>query len=170
MIDLFYGDESQVSTEGYVPYGWQFAGEEVFVASERGAKINCFALLSRQNQCHWRTTTQNIDAAFVLEQLENLAFSIRKHTVVVLDNAPAHTAKIIRERIPFWQQKGLFIFFLPPYSPHLNIAETLWRHLKKLWLAPEDYLEKQNLFFAVNRALAALGNELNILFQPFNSN
>jgi hypothetical protein len=24
LIDLFYGDESHVSSEGYVPYGWQF--------------------------------------------------------------------------------------------------------------------------------------------------
>ncbi|WP_350480487.1 transposase [Bacteroides acidifaciens] len=24
----------------------------------------------------------------------------------------------------------MFLFFLPPYSPHLNIAETLWRMLK----------------------------------------
>ena len=26
-IDLYYGDESHVCTEGYVPYGWQFPGE-----------------------------------------------------------------------------------------------------------------------------------------------
>ncbi|MDR0574663.1 MAG: transposase [Tannerella sp.] len=25
----------------------------------------------------------------------------------------------------------MFITFLPPYSPHLNIAETVWRKLKK---------------------------------------
>jgi hypothetical protein len=23
-INLFYGDESHICTEGYVPYGWQF--------------------------------------------------------------------------------------------------------------------------------------------------
>ncbi len=23
LIDLFYGDQTQVSSEGYVPYGWQ---------------------------------------------------------------------------------------------------------------------------------------------------
>ena len=169
LIDLFYADESQVSTEGYVPYGWQLPGEQVFVPSEKGAKINCFALVSRQCQCYWRTTEQIIDAPFVFEQLENLAFSIQKHTVVVLDNAPVHTAKIIRQRIPCWQQKGLFVFFLPPYSPHLNIAETLWRHLKKFWIAPEDYIEKDNLFFAVNRALAAVGTLLSVDFSPFNA-
>lgn len=170
LIDLFYGDESQVSTEGYVPYGWQFPGETVFVPSEKGAKVNCFALISRQCVCHWRTTEQIIDATFVFDQLETLAFSIQKYTVVVLDNAPVHTAQIIQQRIPIWQQKGLFIFFLPPYSPHLNIAETIWRNLKKFWLVPQDYFEKEKLFFAVNRALASIGAVLNIQFSPFNSN
>jgi len=37
------------------------------------------------------------------------------------------------------------------YSPHLNIAETLWRKLKYEWQVPEDYLEKSSLLYAVNR-------------------
>jgi transposase len=69
-------------------------------------------------------------------------FKIQKETVLILDNASVHRAKIIKERIPFWQDRGLFIAFLPPYSPHLNIAETVWRKLKKEWINPEDYMEK----------------------------
>jgi hypothetical protein len=33
LIDLYYGDESRVSMEPCVPYGWQFAGEDVFMPS-----------------------------------------------------------------------------------------------------------------------------------------
>jgi transposase len=33
-----------------------------------------------------------------------------------------------------------------PYSPHLNLAETLWRKLKTEWLVVEDYLEQDCLF------------------------
>jgi len=54
-VDLFYGDESQVSPEGYVPYGWQFADEEVCVESAKGKGLNCFALICRDNRvvlCH----------------------------------------------------------------------------------------------------------------------
>jgi transposase len=64
---------------------------------------------------------------------------------------PAHINPGIKERLLFWQQRGLFITFLPPYSSHLNIAETVWRKLKKEWLDPEYYLEKENLFYATNR-------------------
>lgn len=66
----------------------------------------------------------------VLERLDMLSLSIHKPTFIVLDNASIHTAKIIKARIPVWQRRGLHLFYLPTYSPQLNIAETLWRHMK----------------------------------------
>jgi len=70
----------------------------------------------------------------------------------------------MRELRPIWEKHGLFLFFLPPYSPHLNIAETLWRILKGKWLKPADYSSTDSLLYATNRALAALGSGLNINF------
>lgn len=153
-----------------MPYGWQFPGEDVCILAEKGHKINCFGLISRTNDCHWVTSIQNINSEFILEQLDRLSFKIRKQTFIVLDCARVHTAKIIMERLEYWQQRGLYIFFLPPYSPHLNLAETLWRKLKKEWLRPEDYLEKDTLFYATNRCLANVGKKLTIKFSPFNLN
>ena len=169
-IDVFYGDESHVCSEGYVPYGWQFPNENVCILSEKGHKVNCWGLISRKNQCRWVSTELNIDSHFVLQELENLSFTINKTTFLVIDCAKIHTAKVIQERLIFWQQRGLFIFYLPPYSPQLNLAETLWRKLKKEWIIPEDYLEKEALFYAVNRCLANVGGELNINFKKFSLN
>lgn len=53
MIDLYHGDESRVYSEGYVPYGWQFPDEEVYVPSQRGFRLNIFGLISRKNKCFW---------------------------------------------------------------------------------------------------------------------
>lgn len=86
-VDLFYGDESRVCEEGYVPYGWQFKGEDVFIEAAKGRSINCFALLSRDNKLIYRTTEQSIDAEFIIEELDKLSLDIQKQTVVVLDNA-----------------------------------------------------------------------------------
>jgi transposase len=163
-IDLFYGDESQVSPEGYVPYGWQFADEQVCMASSKGKGLNCFALISRSNQIHYRTSTDSITAEFVVSQLDELSLSIVKPTVVVLDNARVHTAEKIKERLTCWQQRGLFLFYLPAYSPHLNPAERLWKELKARWLRPQDYVTIDNLFYAVALALAAVGKDLFIKF------
>jgi len=73
-LTIFYGDESHVCQEDYVPYGWQFPGEDVFVPAQKGFRLNCWGLFSRDNQCHWATTHQNISAAFVAEKLEMLSW------------------------------------------------------------------------------------------------
>ena len=166
-IDLYYGDESRVSVDPCVPYGWQFAGEEVFMPAAKGAGLNCFAMLTRANDLLFETTRQRVTSQFIVEQLERLSFSIKKITVVVLDNARVHTSQQVQERRPYWQQRGLYIFYLPPYSPHLNIAERLWRKLKYEWLQPSDYATADGLFYRVRQALAAVGSMLKIRFSEF---
>jgi len=119
-IDIFYGDESQVSEEGYVPYGWQFADEDICIQVAKGRSINCFALISRYNKMVYRTTQHNITADFVIEQLEQFSITITKPTVVVLDNARIHTARKVKERLRDWQARGLYLFYLPAYSPQYS--------------------------------------------------
>jgi transposase len=170
LIDLYYGDESRVCLEPCAPYGWQFADEEVFMPSRKGPSLNCFALLSRDNRCVFETTQGYVNALWVATQLEKLSWQTWERgriSVVVLDNAPVHTGAELQKRRADWEARGLFVFFLPPYSPHLNIAETLWRKLKYEWLAPHDYSDPQNLFCQVRLALAAVGTSLFIRFAPF---
>ena len=167
LIDLYYGDESRVSIDPCVPYGWQFKGESVFMPAAKGAGLNCFALLTRANDLLFETTRQRITSQFIIEQFERLSFSIKKMTIVVLDNARVHTSKQVQKRRRFWQERGLWVFYLPPYSPHLNIAETLWRKLKYEWLQPSDYVTADGLFYRVRQALAAVGAMLKIRFSEF---
>lgn len=148
-IDLFYGDEAAVSLEPSVAYGWQFSDEQVSMPSEKGKGTNCFALLSRANRALIETSRENITAQFIFEQFERCSFGLKNLTVVVLDNAQIHRARIIKERIGVWQQRGLYLFYLPRYSPHLNIVETLWRKLKYAWLTPPDYETRETLCYAV---------------------
>jgi len=166
-VDVYYGDEAGVALEPNVPYGWQFADEAVSMPSEKGAGINCFGLFTRSNKSWTATSEATIDAAFVVEQLERFSFSLSRLTVVVLDNARIHTGKKMRERIQAWRHRGLFVFYLPTYSPHLNIAETVWRKLKYEWLAADDYESQGHLQYAVSLALAAFGKSLKIKFSGF---
>jgi hypothetical protein len=116
LFDLYDGDESRVSLDRCVPYGWQFAGEEVFMPAAKGAGLNCFALLTRGNDLLCETTRQRITSQFIVEQFERLWFSIGKLTVVVLDNARVHTSQPVEERRPFWQ---------PRWVMHLLLAGVL---------------------------------------------
>lgn len=166
-IDLYYGDETNISEEGYVPYGWQFEDEQVAVEVTKGRSINCFGLLSRSNDFIYKTQEKNIDADFIIQTLDAFSLSLSKLTVVVLDNARVHTARKVKQLFQIWQHRGLYIFYLPPYSPHLNIIERLWKEVKEGWIKPSDYQSPDTLFYAVNRICAAIGSTIFLQFADF---
>jgi len=66
-----------------------------------------------------------------------------------------------------WQKRGLYIFFLPAYSPQLNIAERLWKEIKEGWIKPSDYIDAENLFYAVDRICANIGKSLKLNFSQY---
>ena len=161
-IILYYADESHVCTNGYVPYGWQYKDEDVYVPAEKAARLNIFGMITRKNEYKGFTTQESINADKVVEYLDHMSFSVKKKTVVVLDNASVHRNRKIKELRKIWEDRGLFLFYLPPYSPELNPAEILWRVLKCKWLRPIDYTTTDSLFYATNSALAAVGNILKV--------
>jgi transposase len=172
LIDLFYADETGVSTDGYVPYGWVGKEEKIGVRLLPGTRhrINCFGLLSRDCRFEHATTEGRIDSDFIIDYLEGFSQRIEKQTVVVLDNAPVHKTRKLMDRREAWEQQGLFLFYLPPYSPHLNIIETLWRVLKGKWLQVEDYSSRLTLFEATRTCLKQIGIEYLISFSKFTLN
>ena len=159
-IELYYADESHVCTDGYVPYGWQFKDEYVYIPSEKAARLNIFGMITRRNQYKGFTTQESINADRIVDYLDRFSFKVEKKTVVVLDNASVHRNRKIKEMRKIWEDRGLFLFYLPPYSPELNPAETLWRILKGKWIRPADYNTKDSLFYCTNRALASVGMNL----------
>lgn len=165
---MYYGDETNVSEEGFVPYGWQFDDEDVCIEVQKGRSINLFGLISRSNDFLYKLSEKNINSSFIVEFFDNLSFKIEKKTVVVLDNASIHKAGKVMKLLKCWQKRGLFIFFLPPYSPQLNIAERLWKEIKEGWIRPSDYLDADNLFYALDRICANIGKRLFMNFSEFN--
>jgi len=167
-IELLYGDAAHINERPEVPYGWQFRDEKVFMPSDKGAGINLFGFISRANRLIFEMTSAQITGEFVVGQIEKLLDTITKPTVIVLDNAPSNRNRKMRQRMPFWEARGLYIFYLPVYSPHLNIAEILWRKLKYEWLSAGDYLDWENLKYQVRLGLSNVGSLLKINFSNFN--
>ncbi len=45
-----------------------------------------------------------------------------------------------------WEKENdLFLFFIPPYSPELNLIEIFWRKVKYEWLSFNAYHSFENL-------------------------
>lgn len=93
--------------------------------------------------------------------------NLKKETVIILDNASAHKAQKVKKLLEIWQKRGLYIYYLPPYSPKLNIIERLWKEFKEGWLKPKDYLSADDLFYAVDRICANIGTNLGMNFSKF---
>lgn len=93
-----------------------------------------------------------------------------QRTAIVLDNAPIHKSYEFQEAIKKWEEQDLFIFFLPTYSPHLNIIETLWRKIKYEWLKPQQYENAQILKQAVFDILKSYNQKFKIVLVDFDKN
>ncbi len=61
--------------------------------------------------------------------LERVKFK-RKKILLIVDNARYHRAKELKDFFSKIKDK-LELFFLPPYSPDLNLIETEWRETRR---------------------------------------
>lgn len=96
----------------------------------------------------------------VMNYLDAVAEKARregKPCVVVLDNAPFHTAGVIRDREEEWESKGLRLYRLPAYCPHLNLIEGVWRRLKGFLMPRRYYDSVAELKEAILHGLSLLG-------------
>ena len=66
---------------------------------------------------------------FTLYVEKELAPTLAKGEIVILDNLGSHKGKLARNAI---RAKGAHLLFLPPYSPDLNPIEQVFAKLKHL--------------------------------------
>ena len=148
-LDVFYGDQSSFSMNPNVPYGWQEIGNYVKIVPNSGAAINIFGLLSKNGTLKGYERKGSMTSLTMIEFIDDFFKTRTQRTAIVLDNAPIHKSKEFLEAVKRWEEEELYIFFLPAYSPHLNLIETLWRKMKYEWLKPDDYKNRDTLSKAV---------------------
>lgn len=148
-------------------YCWQYPGEPVAILPAKGKRINVFAMMSRGRKLVSFSNQGSLNAQFMVDCIDEWVKSLTKTTVLVLDNAPVHQAKLFQAKVEQWQEQNLFIFFLPAYSPHLNKIEILWRKIKYEWLKPQSYLSLEKLEQALNEIFMKFGQQYFIKFKEY---
>lgn len=91
------------------------------------------------------------------EQAENRWKETGKITVVAQAQGSSHVSKISREHWTKWEEKGLYIFLLPSYSPELNPIENEWERIKEDELAARMFKDEYELAIAVIEAIELRG-------------
>ena len=127
-------------------------------------------MISRNNQTYWTTSEQAIPCYFSHAALGYLISTPLKRNSAGFQIAHQYTPPTLYpERLPYWQKRGLFIFFLPPYSPHLNLAETWWRKIKRSGLI-RKITRKRLLALCPEPMSGQCRAAANDNFSPFNLN
>jgi transposase len=168
---LYYFDESGFSTTPCVPYGWQRIGETRQIACHRSKRMNVLGFLNRSNELFFHTSEQSVTTDTVVNAfdafVETYASKYQQTKVpciVVLDNASIHRSRVFKEKMADWQQRGVCLHFLPPYSPELNLIEMLWRKVKYEWLPLDAYQSYGHLKKWVLEILGNVGEKFQITF------
>jgi len=95
----------------------------------------------------------------VVAYLDTLAQSCdpTRLTVVILDNAPFHKGALVRDRRKEWERQGLYLRYLPSYTPFLNHIEMVWKRLKGFLMPRRCYGSLAELRDAMIAALKIIG-------------
>lgn len=156
---MFFTDETGFNLTPSIPYGWQPKGEQIGIRSSKTKVTNVFGLLSRKGILTTYSTPKSINSDFIIACVDEVASAITRPTVLVMDNAPWHTSEKLKARQKMWEEKELYIYFLPTYSPHLNSIETLWRKMKHEWLRAKDYESAAALKDAIFNIIREYGGD-----------
>lgn len=164
-LDLFFADESGFNMEGYVPYGWQPRGAYIEVTPQKSKGIQVFGLLGTNNRLEAYSCRGSMDSQMAIAFLDDFAGQMLQPAAVVLDNAPIHRSEQFLDKVEEWKEQQLYIFFLPSYSPHLNLIEMLWRKIKYEWLEYEHLTSQQQLEEELERIITQFGTRYTINFR-----
>src|SRR5499426_3242709 len=163
-IDLYYFDEAGFTLDPYIPYAWQEPGTVIEIPAQKYGRMNVLGFMNRKNDLHPFIFEQSVHTGVVIACFEEFSKTLKKKTVVVMDNASVHTSEEFEECLAKWKKKGLMIKYLSTYSPELNLIEILWRNIKYAWLPFSAYQCLNALRDALEHILKNFGSKYQITF------
>ncbi len=131
--NVVYFDESGFEREFCPSHGWARIGRKIY-GNFRGKWQKRTNLLMAQRGKEWLApmlfegTCEAITINIWIEKC--LLKELDKPSVIVMDNAPVHNKKAIRDLL---EKHGHELLCLPKYSPDFNPIEQTFGFLKRRW-------------------------------------
>lgn len=127
-------------------YGWIKKGKDFLVLTNSGRqRVNINGAINGNDVTEIYTMDSvRVNAQTTIQLFEKIAAKNKGNKVyLVCDNAGYYRAKILKAWIT--ENENFEIIYLPPYSPHLNLIERVWKLLRKK-VINYDYYEKYEDF------------------------
>lgn len=158
-IELKYLDESGFCLWSPVSYSYSRIGKQKCLEQTQqryGSRISILGLWQPDEHFEYALVQGGFKSASYISVMDWVAATAAETlqqtgrlTVIVQDNGPIHTSKLVREQWTRWQEQGLFIFFLPAYCSELNPIEAQWHQLKAHEIAGRMFDNEYDLALAV---------------------
>jgi hypothetical protein len=163
-FDLIYFDAAGFTLTPCIPYAWQEIGKTLELPSAHSQRLNVLGFLNLTGAFQPYVFEGRVDSAVIIECFNDYCQRMSQPCLVVLDNAPVHTSDEFKEQIKRWEEQGLYLLFIPPYCPELNLIEILWRKIKYEWLPLSAYLSFDHLQEALLDVLKNIGAKYRLSF------
>jgi transposase len=163
-LDLFYLDESGFAPSLPCGYSWTLPGQRKRVAYEypQGRRVNVLAAYRPDAPAPWlgsRAFERTLNSDDLLAYLGALPESAVPQ-VVVLDNASLHVSKVVKAQRRALARRGIYLYYLPAYSPELNRIEPVFRQVKYQEIPVRSYTSKAALRQAVEHGFDSYAKKL----------
>ncbi len=155
-MNLVYLDESGFTGNLPVNYSWIKVGVEKCVEkiNDHSIKVNSLCMFNYSNDdFYWATTQSTIDSDMFIGLFELAKPDFDIPTFIVLDNYSIHRSNKVKEKTKEWAEKNIFFFFLPPYSPELNLIEARFKNLKHHYIRKRHFNNREELESNVNNEI-----------------
>jgi transposase len=80
--------------------------------------------------------------------------------VVVLDNGSIHVSKVFKAERKALADAGIYLYYLPAYSPELNEIEPVFKQVKHHEMPQRSHTSKAELRNSVEKGFDAHGRKL----------
>lgn len=128
---IYFADEAGIRSDYHTGTTWAPVGQTPVVeVTGRRFSFNMISAVSPRGDFRFMIHDGAVDAAVFREFLRRLMVGADKPVFVVVDGHSIHKAKLVRDYVASLHGT-LKLFYLPPYSPHLNPDEQVWAHVKR---------------------------------------
>ena len=163
-LRLCYLDECGFAPSLPISYSWCLPGQRKRVKYEypQGRRVNVLAAYRPDGPDPWlgsQAFERTLNSDDLLDYLRSLPVSAVPR-VVVLDNASLHISKVVKAQRRALAQRGIYLYYLPTYSPELNRIEPVFRQVKYQEIPVRSYTSKAALRQAVEHGFDSYAGKL----------